>query len=410
MSPGRPRRAEGTTELSNENIEHGAKRMRIALIRRRYTPFGGAERYTAAVAEGLVVRGHKVHLFAERWVGEGDAMSRIQFHRVAVGPGPSFLRVLAFAARAARAVAREHYDAIVSFERTLRQDVYRAGDGCHREWLLRRAPAIAPARRALMRANPLHATYLWLEGRIFRDPCCRLIIANSQRGRDEIVRHYGTDLGRIAVLLTGVDLEAYHPRRRAERRAAVRGSLGVGSGEMVLLFVGSGFERKGLGPLLRAIDLLRRDAGQLPLRLLVAGRRELRYERACRRLGLADRVTFLGGAHDVADLYAAADAFILPSLYDPFSNACLEAMASGLPAITSRANGTSELIEDGVEGFVLEDPTDTGAIAKAILAVGDPAVRERMGQAARRRAEGHPFDAHLDQFLALIEGAVPKAA
>jgi len=105
----------------------------------------------------------------------------------------------------------------------------------------------------------------------------------------------------------------------------------------------------------------------------------------------------------VADLYAAAGAFILPSLYDPFSNACLEAMAAGLPVITSRANGTSELIEDGREGFVLDDPTDPGAIAKAILAVGDPAVRGRMGQAARRRAEAHPFDAHLDQLLALIE-------
>ena len=384
--------------------------MRIALIRRRYTPFGGAERYTAAVAEGLVARGHEVHLFAERWVDDAGASPRVSLHRVVVPPGPSFVRALAFAARAARAVAREDYDAIVSFERTLRQDVYRAGDGCHREWLLRRAPAMAPARRALMRVNPLHATHLWLEGRIFRDPRCRLIIANSQWGRDEIVRHYGTDPGRIAVLHTGVNLEAYHPRRRAERRAAVRGALGLGEGEMALLFVGSGFERKGLGPLLRAMDLLRRDAGQLPLRLLVAGRREPRYERASRRLGLAECVTFLGGAHDMADLYAAADAFILPSLYDPFSNACLEAMASGLPAITSRANGTSELIEDGQEGFILDDPTDPGAIAKAILAVGDPAVRERMGQAARWRAEAHPFDAHLDRFLALIEGAVPKAA
>jgi UDP-glucose:(heptosyl)LPS alpha-1,3-glucosyltransferase len=265
---------------------------------------------------------------------------------------------------------------------------------------------LPPPRRALLRANPLHATYQWLEGRIFRDPRCRLIIANSQRGRDEIVRHYGTDPARIAVLYTGVDLEAFHPRRRPERRAAVRRSADVGHGEMVLLFVGSGYERKGLGALLRAMDVLRRDAGQLRLHLLVAGRREARYERAAQRLGLGTLVTFLGGASNVVDLYAGADAFILPSLYDPFSNACLEAMAAGLPVITSRANGTSELIEDGREGLVLDDPTDPGAIAKAILAVGDPAVRERMGQAARRRAEAHPFDAHLDRLLALIEASV----
>lgn len=315
-----------------------------------------------------------------------------------------------FAAGAARAVARDSYDAVVSFERTLRQDVYRAGDGCHREWLRRRGATLAPAQRALMWTNPLHATYLWLEGRIFRDPRCRLIVANSHRGRDEIVRHYGTDPARIAVLHTGVDLEAYHPRRRADRRAAARRSLGLAEAEMVLLFVGSGFERKGVGPLLRAMDVLRRDVGQLRVRLLLAGRREVRYERAARRLGLDTLVSFLGGASNLADLYAGADAFILPSLYDPFSNACLEAMAAGLPVITSRANGTSELIEDGRDGFILDDPTDPGAIAKAILAVGDPAVRERMGGAARRRAEAHPFAAHLDRFLALLEGAVPKAA
>jgi UDP-glucose:(heptosyl)LPS alpha-1,3-glucosyltransferase len=380
--------------------------MRIALIRRRYTAFGGAERYTTAVAEGLARRGHEVHLFAERWSGEGGGPPGPTLHRVPVPPGPSFARVLAFAAGAARAVSREQYDAVVSFERTLRQDVYRAGDGCHREWLLRRGAGRTAAHRALVRANPLHATYLWLERRIFRDPRCRLIIANSHRGRDEIVRHYGTDPGRIAVLYTGVDLEVYHPRRRAERRGAVRRDWGLVQGEMALLFVGSGFERKGLGPLLRGLDLLRRDAGNLAIHLLVAGRREVRYERMARRLGLHERVTFLGGAGNVADLCAGADAFILPSLYDPFSSACLEAMAAGLPAITSRANGTSELIEDGVEGFVLDDPTDPGAIAKAILAAGDPAARETMGAAARRRAEAHPFEAHLDRLMELIEASV----
>jgi UDP-glucose:(heptosyl)LPS alpha-1,3-glucosyltransferase len=129
-----------------------------------------------------------------------------------------------------------------------------------------------------------------------------------------------------------------------------------------------------------------------------------------RRLGLEGRVTFLGGMQDVADLYAAADVFVLPTLYDPFSNACLEAMAAGLPVITSRANGASELIEEGVEGFVLDDPTDAGAIAKAILAVGDGAARQAMGAAARRKAEGHPFDVHLDRLLTLIEGAARRAA
>ncbi len=282
------------------------------------------------------------------------------------------------------------------------RDVYRAGDGCHREWLRRRGATLPPARRALVWANPLHAAYLWLEGRIFRDPRCRLIIANSQRGRDEIVAHYGTDPGRIAVLYTGVDLERYHPRGRGARGPTMRRTLGLADEEMALLLVGSGFERKGVGPLLAALGILRREAADLRCRLVVAGRREGRYQRMARRLGVREVVTFLGGSHNVADLYAAADVFVLPSLYDPFSNACLEAMAAGLPVVTSRGNGASELIRGGTEGLVLEDPTDPWAIAAALFSLREPTVRAAMGRAGRQRAEELPFDRHIEQFLALI--------
>src|SRR4029077_20768965 len=126
--------------------------------------------------------------------------------------------------------------------------------------------------------------------------------------------------------------------------------------ELALLFVGSGWDRKGLRFAVEAI----RAIGNPKCRLLVVGRGN-------KRNWESDRVCFLGVVHDLPQLYGAADIFVLPTLYDPFSNACLEALASGLPVVTTRDNGFSEIITDRVHGSLIEDPTDVAAISAAIL-------------------------------------------
>lgn len=361
--------------------------MRIALVRQRYVPQGGAERALDALLRELGREGHEVHVVAHRW---DAAMDRpVAVHRVPLPPGPSFLRAWAFACLSARVVARSAFDVVHSFDRTLVQDVYRAGDGCHREWLVQRR------RWGLGRwdgVNPLHGILLSLEARIFGPGGTRVLTVNSDRVGDEIRRHYGTAVERIRLIRNGVDLARFHPDRRREFRGGARARLGLGPEPVALLFAGSGFERKGLRSLILGAAEYARRRGTRPLEILVAGKGDPRpYQRLARSVGLGPAPRFLGLWTRLDELHAAADAFVLPTLYDPAANATLEAMASGLPVITTRMDGASEIIEPGRSGIVLEDPADRAALADALSALAEPTAREIMGREARRVAEAYPL-------------------
>lgn len=332
--------------------------MKLALIRQRYTGYGGAERYVSQLARRLMERGHEVHMLARAWDAAGD--EGLVFHRIDSGGGPTAVRLRRFARNVAREVAAGGFDLVHSFERTYSQDVFRAGDGCHREWLVRRARVQGAWRGWLDRLNPRHRAFLDLEARMFADPRLKMVLVNSLRGRDEIMHHYGLPETKIRVLYNGLDRNRFHPGLRAQHRADVRRELKLAGDEPVVLFVGSGFLRKGLGELIRALP---GTAGNL----MVIGRDRFEpFDRLARRVGVSGRVITLGPRSDVERFYAAADVFCLPSWYEPFSNACLEAMAAGLPVVTSRETGAAEAIRDGVNGYVVGFPTDPEELAEGL--------------------------------------------
>ena len=368
--------------------------MRIALIRRRYAESGGAERYVAQLATALASAGHAVHLFANRWTA---VPAGVRVHRVPVPPGPAFLGILGFAWAAHRMTRRESFDLVQSFDRTIRPDIYRAGDGCHQAWLDRRQAVEGGVLRPLDRVNPLHRTLIGLERHLFRGGC-RRIIANSRMVQEEILRYYGAAPPVVRMIYTGVDLARFHPDHTGTARAALRGRMGVGLEDPVILFAGSGFERKGLRFLLQAA---RRMQGTRGLKIWVLGKGNLdRYRGMVERLGILDRVYFAGAVADPEHWMRAADLFALPTIYDPFSNACLEAMASGLPVITTRANGIAEIMEEWRTGAVVADPRDVADLADCMLELLDPARREERAAAARQCAQAFPAEKHLEQLLA----------
>jgi UDP-glucose:(heptosyl)LPS alpha-1,3-glucosyltransferase len=358
--------------------------MKIGVIRQRYTAIGGAERYLDGLIRELIARGHDVHVFANSWQSGTEGFT---FHRVPMVRGSSFLKALSFAASSRRVVARIHCDRVFSMERTLRQDVYRAGDGCHREWLRQRARFNSPLRQLSIAINPFHATMLSLERRMFTPEATGRIIANSHRGKREIIDHYGYPGDRIHVLHNGVDCERFRPR--AERTASQR---------LRLLFVGTGFERKGLPFAIRALSLLPPH-----VELSVVGKGDIaRYQRMAASAGVADRIEFLGKGQDMPLLYQSADVLVHPAVYEPFANVCMEAMASGLPVITSRMNGVSEVIETGRNGAIVEQPEDFEAVAAAIRPFLDEKTRRAAGVFARRTAEAHAFGPHITETLRVI--------
>jgi UDP-glucose:(heptosyl)LPS alpha-1,3-glucosyltransferase len=360
--------------------------MRIALVIQRFSPGGGVERACASLARGLLARGHEVHVFAERIA----ALPGIREHLL---PPEGIFRHQSFADHARKALEKERFDVVQSFSRTACQDVLRLGGGIHKEYLARTDRAYSALGRWWRRMRAKERWELTLEAESLAPSASRKIIANSRRVKEETARHYGVPAERIAVIHNGVDAGEFKPS--AEARSLVRNQLGLAEADYALLFVGTGFRRKGLEYAIAAVD-------RVPsARLIVAGEGRARAH---------PRVLPLGRRTDVGHLYAAADAFILPTLYDPFPNAALEAMASGIPVIVSRIAGVSELI-DG-DSIVVEEPWNVEELAAAVKRLEDPAVRKPMGEAARRKALLHPPERVVDETLKVYEDvlALKKAS
>ncbi len=375
--------------------------MKIAFIRQKYTGFGGAELYVSRLAALFLDRGHEVHMLAREW-GAAETGGLI-FHRLKAGNGPAFVRLGRFAREAARAIESGGYDLVYSFERTYGQDIFRAGDGCHREWLARRAAALGPVRAALDSVNPRHRAFLALESRMFADPRLKVVIANSRQGREEIIRHYGLPEDKVRVIYNGVDRQRFHPGLSVLHREEVRRELKLEADEPTALFVGSGYLRKGLTDLLKALT-------GWPGRLIVVGKDQAGpFERMASRLGVRDRVLFLGPRSDVERFYGGADVFVLPSWYEPFGNVALEAMVSGLPVVIGRDIGMAEAVREGSNGYLHGFPPRPGELAEKIglaLKLETGLLRQTNEEALRP----YDWDRNLAETLEVCGGILGRSA
>jgi UDP-glucose:(heptosyl)LPS alpha-1,3-glucosyltransferase len=317
--------------------------MKLALVRRSFSAAGGAELYLQRLLAALGQAGHELHLFAERW---SDVPAGVSFHPIAAG-GTRAARPRLFAEEVRRAVGMDRYDCVFSLERTLRQDVYRAGDGVHRVWLERRRE-FGPWWRKFWTGR-FHRTMLALEKETFDAANTRFVIVNSEMVRREIQRHFSFPAQRIVLVRNGVDV----PRFRGGDRSGSRARFGFGEEDFVCLFAGSGWERKGLRYVVEAIRTLGPQ-----VKLLVAGKG--------RPFAAGPQVTFTGAVNDLENLYAAADLFTFVPIYEPSANVCIEALAAGLPVITSVQNGAAEFITSAERGYVVSNPADVGEIAREI--------------------------------------------
>ena len=366
--------------------------MHLALVRQRYNAYGGAERFIERAIVALAAQEVAVTLLAREWVGDPQRVVRCDpFH---VG---RLWRDWSFARAVCAELARRSFDLVQSHERIVCCDVYRAGDGVHAQWLHNRRAALGAFGRLGLALNPYHRYVLAAERRLFGSPRLRAVICNSRMVRDEILARFGLAEEKLHVIYNGVDLESFHPRLRQEHRARARAELGIPDDAMTYVFVGSGFERKGMFRLLPAF----RRVAHARAHLIVAGedRAEGRAKALARDSGIGDRVHFLGGREDVRPWYGAADAFVLPTLYDPFPNAALEAMACGLPVIVTDQCGAAELVIEGENGMIC-DALDEASLASCLGRL-DPARARDMGARARETAALFGLDAMAQKLVAL---------
>jgi UDP-glucose:(heptosyl)LPS alpha-1,3-glucosyltransferase len=356
----------------------------------------GSERRYGELLRHLERRGCELHLFARRW--DEAAARNIVCHRVPV-PGPAAIAPLVFALSAFLVTRRwrSRLDLVHSHTHSLGDDIVSPGGGAYRAFL--RAIGRDPWARAGSRAwRPQDHARVFIERYQFRS--ARRIVTNSVWSGRVLGETYPFAVARTRCVYNGVDTEHFSPRVREEFRGATRARLGLAPREVAFLLVGTGVHRKGVLELLEAFSTL----GPVAAHVIIVGRRSGADDdaivRTMSRLRLEGRVTRQEFASDPRPYYAAADAFVLPTKFDPFSNATAEALACGLPVITTAVNGVSELVTQGREGFVESDANDIGALGLALERMLD-ADRARMGEAARALAETLTWERHVDAMEAI---------
>ncbi len=399
----------GTERCVAEQVERLASEYGwdVHIYSQRVEDLPGVER--SGKHSGAAGEGHP----AQRVTGQPPARGRLVWHKVLSLPGPHlFQYIWWFCANHVwrwwdRAVQGTQYDLVytpgincldadVSAVHIVFHEFYRL---VRDELRFRKIPLRAWPR-TLHRRLYYHLI-MALEKRVYGNRRVTLTAVSGLTAR-ELRRFFGRE--DVHVIPNAVDLETFNPAVRQRRRAEARRRLRFEEKDFVLLLMGNDWKKKGLDHLLEAVSRCR----ELPLKVLVVGRDErARYQAAIQQLGLHGRVRFEAPSADVVQFYAAADAYAGPSLHDSFALPPAEAMACGLPVITSRNNGGSEMISHGEDGFILEDPADVAALARILEQLcAHQDVRGRVGQNAARVAEKYSWERNAEATRVFLEHAI----
>jgi UDP-glucose:(heptosyl)LPS alpha-1,3-glucosyltransferase len=362
---------------------------------------GGTERYLNQIAEHLGGAGHEVTIVCRSHEEAPHPAVRFAvLHPLAFGAA---WRMWSFARAVERHVRSVRYDVVFGLGKTWTHDVIRLGGGCHATYLELAHEASLQAQPWGGRRSPKHRLAVAIERRALRPGAYRHVITNSDMVRRDVCRRHGVPPDLVSVIHNGVDLVRFHPRRKPTEGLAVRRYHGFEPHHFVVLFLGSGYGRKGLDLVLTAFPPFLATCPQA--RLLVAGydSAQRHFENQAERLGLGEQVAFAGGRRDTEAYFAAADLYVLPTLYDPFATTTLEAMASGAPVITTSRNGASEIMQHRMHGSILTAEAGAQDLTGELLWWAQSERAGAAGAAARAVAERHSAQATAEATVNVLE-------
>lgn len=352
-------------------------KLNIAVAVKGFISTGGAEKYAVEVTRRLANRGHRIDLYA--WTADKRLTAGIDFTPV---PPPtilgfsSVLTSYSFAREAANLISRKSYDVVVSHERGFFQDLatvhtFSYKFGTEKYSFLKMLNSIYLSPRSWL--------HLWLEKKQMESPWLAPVSSILREG----IEKYYARTENVEIATPGVDIDWFNPAWVRDNRDKARSEEKIEPDELVVLFVGSEFKRKGLDDLIRAIS------PEMKLLVVGKGERPGHYRQLAEKCGVLDQVLFKGLANDVRHYYAAADVVVLPSLKEAFGMSILEAMACGLPVISSVATGVAALINNGENGFIFNDAAKIGGLLEKLKS---PDLRQALGKQARVTAENHTWE------------------
>jgi UDP-glucose:(heptosyl)LPS alpha-1,3-glucosyltransferase len=355
----------------------------------------------------MAKEGHEVHVYAEHWEEE---VQGIHLHRMKTIPFPKSLRLLSFAMKATREIKKGNYDVTLGVGNTLEADVIQPHGGVHWAWFWRSLQAYGnPILWGIKLLGRVLSPKQWvsagIEGRPYQRKNFSKIVAISDMVKQDMVHWYGLSQDQIDVIYNGVDIERFHPRNR-QYRQEIRKRHEIGE-EMMLLFVSNNFRMKGLSFLIRALARVKGEEAP-PFRLLILGRdRQKPYLRLAKTLGFSKEVIFAGSTDEPEKYYGAADLLVHPTFYDACSLTVLEALASGVPVITTFSNGASGVIRSE-EGRVIRDPTNLKELKEAIRYFLESGVKRPPLLQEGKRAEQYSDRINFDRMMSIFREIAPE--
>jgi UDP-glucose:(heptosyl)LPS alpha-1,3-glucosyltransferase len=369
--------------------------MRICLICTDFDKRGGTSRYTVELAERLCKK-HEVHLITRKYEYKIPGLIVYEY---LPQQGPLVAQIFADAIYAANLLKKIEKNVDLDITHTAASNIVAditTANSCHKAGI--------KIWNAFSREEYSFPKYLFYKIARELSPANRLllmqekdnyqkakkIISCSEGVKREIITNYNVPEENIVVISNGVDLEVFKPN--LQKRHEIRQKYGIDKNEIVLIFVGHEFKRKGLAHLINALP-------DVNARLIVIGKdNPSKYILLAKDLGVIDKIIFAGSVSNAEDYYAASDIFVFPTMYEAFSLATLEAVASGLPILATKVNGTEELIIDGHNGFFIE--RDPRKIAEKInILIGDRKLLKNMSKNARKTAKGYSWDSIAERTM-----------
>ena len=340
----------------------------LHFIRANKTKFGGAERYLSRLAEAL-------------------KKQNIDFKIVnSIFPKflPSWLRVILFNFQVCLFKNDKFY---FSLDRITCPDIYRAGDGVHKVFL---------DIKKKSKLNLLHPIYLFLEKRCFKNAKC--IIANSLMVKEQIINCYDINPNKIRVIFSGIESKEIHYQKAFEKLSK---QYLINEGQFIILYVGSGFKRKGVKEFLEIISRL--DKNNIMAFVIGKENNINYYQNLAKELNLEKKVVFTGPREDVDDFYTISDIFILPTYYEPFSNVILEAMQFENVVFTTKQNGASEILEDY---FMMNKPNDFSVVSSINDLLNNKTRLQKLKKENRVKSKQFSIENNLTKTMQVINEVI----
>jgi len=362
---------------------------KIALMVGRYSHKGGLEKYARNLASAFCKKGCQVTVLTTECHETTDPIEIISLgERSKI----ALYQLMHFDTLCQKWLKENPQDIVFGMERTRRQDVYRAGSGVHKIYLQRRKQVESSLKNLSLTLNPLHRTICRYEQSAFEDPSLKLLFTNSNMVKNEICSHFTTDPNKIQVVHNGVEHTKFEKpfleKSFQEEKVPTR-----------FLFVGNGYLRKGLGFILPGLARLNKSEWQLTI--VGKDKNEGYFKNKVKRLGISENVHFCGAQNDLIPFYQKADVLLIPSLYDPFANVTLEALAMGLFVVTSPFNGGKEILTPTM-GHIIDDLFDPDATHVSLQRALKVATDKR-GCEQRREAIAHlDFSQQLEKIISAV--------